>query len=43
LQVVDFKGWQAVDAEEVRRGTAQGKPRDKLTSVDEMLQIAAAA
>ena len=42
-QVVDFKGWLAVDAEEVRRGAAQAKPRDKLTSVEEMLQIAAAA
>lgn len=43
VQVVDFKGWQAVDAEEVKRGAALGKPRDKLTSVQEMLQIAAAA
>lgn len=40
---MDFKGWQAVDAEEVKRGSALGKPRDKLTDVQEMLQIAAAA
>lgn len=40
---MDFKGWQRVDAEEVARGAAQGKPRDKLTSVDEMLKVAAAA
>lgn len=42
-QIVDFKGWQAVDAEEVKRGAALGKPRDKLTDVQEMLQIAVAA
>lgn len=42
-QVVSFEGWQRVDAEEVRRGAALGKPRDKLTDVPEMLQLAAAA
>lgn len=43
VQVVSFEGWQRVDAEEVRRGAALGKPRDKLTDVPEMLQLAAAA
>lgn len=43
VQVVSFADWQRVDAEEVRRGQALGKPRDKLTSVEEMLQIARAA
>ena len=43
VKMVSFAGWQRVDGEEVRRGEAQGKPRDKLTSVEEMLLIAAAA
>ena len=43
LQVVSFGGWQRVDAEEVRRGQALGKPRDKIVNVEEMLQIARAA
>lgn len=42
-QVVSFEGWERVDAEEIRRGAALGKPRDKLTNVPEMLQLAAAA
>ncbi|KAL4420950.1 hypothetical protein ABPG77_004579 [Micractinium sp. CCAP 211/92] len=42
VQVVSFEGWERVDAEEVRRGAALGKPRDKLTDVQEMLQLAAA-
>ena len=43
LQVVSFADWQRVDAQEVKRGQALGKPRDKIVSVDEMLQIARAA
>lgn len=43
VQWVDFPGWKRVDAEEVRLGDAVGKPREKLTSVEEMLRIAAAA
>ena len=41
--VVSLADWQRVEAAAARRGAAAGKPRDKLTSVDEMLQIAAAA
>jgi adrenodoxin-NADP+ reductase len=40
---VDFPGWRRVDAEEVRRGQAAGKLREKVTSVEEMLQIAGVA
>ena len=40
--VVDFAGWLRIDAEERRRGEAQGKPREKLTDVDEMLRFASA-
>lgn len=37
IQVVDFTGWKQIDAVEIRRGERQGKPREKLTTVDEML------
>lgn len=43
VQVVSFGDWERVDAEEVKRGQALGKPRDKLTDVAEMLKIARAA
>jgi adrenodoxin-NADP+ reductase len=43
VQVVGAAGWEAIDAEEVARGAAAGKPREKLTCVEEMLGIAAAA
>ena len=43
VQVVTFEGWERVDAEEVRRGRAAGKPREKMTSVPEMLAVAAGA
>lgn len=41
-EVVTFEDWERIDAEEVRRGEAAGKPREKLTSVDEMLQVSGA-
>jgi adrenodoxin-NADP+ reductase len=40
IEVVDFKGWERIDAEEIRRGSAVGKPREKIISVKEMLEIA---
>lgn len=40
IEVVDFKGWEEIDAEEVRRGSAVGKPREKIVSMEEMLEIA---
>ncbi|XP_053682905.1 NADPH:adrenodoxin oxidoreductase, mitochondrial [Sabethes cyaneus] len=39
-RVVTWAGWQAIDKEECRRGTQQGKPREKIVSLDEMLRIA---
>jgi NADPH-dependent glutamate synthase beta subunit-like oxidoreductase len=42
VRVVDFGGWRRIDAEEVRRGTAVGKPREKLEKVAEMLCFAGA-
>ncbi|HZU49509.1 MAG TPA: FAD-dependent oxidoreductase [Mycobacterium sp.] len=41
--VVDAAGWQAIDAAEVSRGSADGRPRNKLTSVIDMLATAASA
>lgn len=41
--MVDLAGWQAIDAEERRRGEAQGRPRVKITDVAESMRIAAEA
>ena len=41
--VVDLAGWQALDAEERRRGEARGRRRLKIVDVAEMLQVAASA
>lgn len=40
---VDFAGWQRIDAHERALGEPQGRPRVKLTSVAEMLEVANAA
>lgn len=40
--VVDAAGWRAIDAAEIARG-GQDRPRDKFTSVDEMVAVAAMA
>ena len=37
--VVDWEGHLAIDAVETSRGEAAGKPREKVVSVDEMLEI----
>jgi ferredoxin--NADP+ reductase len=39
-QLIDAAGWRAIDAEEIARGEAQGRPRVKFTSVPEMLAAA---
>ena len=36
---IDFEGWQQVDAEEIRRGEAQSKIREKYLNISEMLAI----
>lgn len=38
--VVDYAGWQRIDAEEKMRGQIVGKPREKFTNVKEMLSVA---
>ncbi|KAF7668176.1 hypothetical protein LDENG_00030250, partial [Lucifuga dentata] len=40
VQPVSFSEWEKIDSEEMRRGGATGKPREKLLSVQEMLQVA---
>jgi adrenodoxin-NADP+ reductase len=40
VRFVDKTGWSKIDAEERRRGALVGKPREKISSVAEMLKIA---
>lgn len=40
---VDARGWRAVDAAEIARGSGDGRPRKKFTEVADMLAAAAAA
>ncbi|HBF30279.1 FAD-dependent oxidoreductase [Rhizobium sp.] len=37
---LDFAAWRAIDQTELARGLAKGKPREKFTSVDEMMLAA---
>ncbi len=39
VRSIDFTEWQRIDAEEVSRGEPKGKPREKFTRREEMLQI----
>jgi ferredoxin--NADP+ reductase len=41
VRVVSYAQWRAIDAAEVARGAAAGKPREKFVDVDEMLSAAA--
>ncbi|MHB8531134.1 MAG: FAD-dependent oxidoreductase [Solirubrobacteraceae bacterium] len=41
-QLVTYEGWEAIDRHERALGEAAGRPRVKLTSIEEMLRIAAA-
>jgi ferredoxin--NADP+ reductase len=41
-QVVSYAGWEAIDRYERELGESSGRPRVKLTEIDEMLRIAAA-
>jgi ferredoxin--NADP+ reductase len=40
VRVVDHEGWKAIDAAECARGQAEGRPRVKLCSWDELLETA---
>lgn len=37
---VDFAGWNRIDNEERRAGTASGRPRRKIVNIDEMVEVA---
>ena len=39
VRSIDFAEWQRVDVEEVSRGEPKGKPREKFTRREEMLQV----
>lgn len=39
VRVVSYADWLRIDEAEVRRGAACGKPREKFTSVQEMLEV----
>lgn len=43
LDHVDYGGWQRIDAHEQALGEPQGRPRVKLTRVEEMLDVAKSA
>jgi ferredoxin/flavodoxin---NADP+ reductase len=38
-RVVSYEDWIAIDQAEIGRGTPKGKPREKITSVEEMLDL----
>lgn len=40
VQVVSFEDWEKIDQEEIKRGKAVGKPREKIIDIQEMLNIA---
>jgi ferredoxin--NADP+ reductase len=40
VKVVDYDAWKRIDAAEVARGQAAGKPREKFVSIDEMIDAA---
>lgn len=42
-EVIDAAGWKAINAAEIERGSAEGRPRDKFTDVPDMLVAAATA
>lgn len=39
VQYINYQQWKIIDQVEVERGEAKGKPREKITSVDEMLSL----
>lgn len=41
-EAVDSRGWRAIDAAEIARGSRDGRPRNKFTDVADMLAAAAA-
>lgn len=42
VKPVTFSDWEKINSVEIRRGEANGKLREKILSVEEMLQVARA-
>jgi hypothetical protein len=40
VQVIDFAGWQRINSAEIATGARTGRPREKLTRIDELLAAA---
>ena len=40
IDFIEFDGWRAIDALEQQRGADAGRPRIKLTALEEMLEAA---
>jgi ferredoxin--NADP+ reductase len=40
--VVDYAAWHQIDRAEIERGQATGRPRDKCTTIEEMLDVVSA-
>ncbi|KAK2820927.1 hypothetical protein Q5P01_023886 [Channa striata] len=40
VKPVTFSDWEKIDSVEIRRGEVNGKPREKMLTVEEMLQVA---
>lgn len=38
--VVDWNGWEKIDAYEIEQGKKLGKPREKLTTIEKMIEVA---
>ncbi len=43
IDVITWHDWQAIDQAETTRGTAAGRPREKLVRIDEMMTVARTA
>ena len=41
VQVVDFQGWQSIDAAEVAAGQGASKPREKFVDTQDMIRLGA--
>jgi ferredoxin--NADP+ reductase len=39
IRTVSIEDWRTIDATEIERGKKSGKPREKFTRVDEMLEL----
>lgn len=40
VRVVPFSGWEKIDSEERRLGSLRNKPREKLTTWEDLLKVA---